>query len=60
MEVAALMGSVIKGGMIPKMESCLVAIEKGAGDARIINGTKPGLLVDLVVEGSPIGTKISK
>lgn len=59
-EVAALMGKVIKGGMIPKIDSCLIAIANGAVEARIINGTKPDLLVDLVVRGSQVGTKISK
>ncbi len=31
----------IKGGMIPKIEACTTALEKGAKAARIINGTKP-------------------
>lgn len=59
-EVSAMMGSVISGGMIPKIESCLIAIEKGASEARIINGTKPGLLVELMEGNRQIGTKISK
>lgn len=32
---------IIAGGMIPKVESCEIALKKGAHTARIINGTKP-------------------
>ena len=32
---------VIAGGMIPKTEACVTALDKGARAARIINGTKP-------------------
>ena len=48
---------VIKGGMIPKMESCKVALEKGAGKARIINGTKPPQIV-AATKNETIGTLI--
>lgn len=53
-----LMGSVIKGGMIPKLESCQVALDQGAKTARIINGTKPDSIHDAVVSDKIIGTKI--
>ena len=33
--------NIIKGGMIPKIDSCEIAIIKGAKLARIINGTLP-------------------
>lgn len=33
--------NIIKGGMIPKMDSCEIAINKGTKLARIINGTVP-------------------
>ncbi len=36
---------VIQGGMIPKMESCRIALQNGAKKARIINGTKPAQIV---------------
>lgn len=48
---------VIQGGMIPKMESCKVALEKGAGKARIINGTKPPQIV-AATKNETIGTLI--
>jgi acetylglutamate kinase len=50
---------IIQGGMIPKMESCEVALLKGAKAARIINGTMPEQLLELI-ENDSIGTKIIK
>jgi acetylglutamate kinase len=57
-ELEALMGSVIKGGMIPKLESCQLALKKGAATARIINGTKPDSIHDAVIAEKITGTKI--
>jgi len=51
------MGSVIKGGMIPKLESCRIALEGGAREARIINGMKPAQLLTAAA-GDECGTKI--
>ena len=48
---------VIKGGMLPKMESCLTAVKNGAVQARIINGTKPDQIQQLAEETKP-GTSI--
>jgi acetylglutamate kinase len=56
-EVRAGMGTLVRGGMIPKLESCLEALEGGAGSARIINGMKPEQLA-ACVRGEPIGTRI--
>ena len=50
---------VIKSGMIPKVESCEIAINKGAALARIINGTKPEQILTVVDEHTP-GTVIKK
>ena len=50
---------IIKSGMIPKVESCEIAINKGAGLARIINGTKPEQILTVVDEHTP-GTVIKK
>lgn len=47
----------IKGGMIPKIEACLTALQTGAKSARIINGKKPGQLHDLMNE-MQTGTQI--
>ncbi|MBR9979004.1 MAG: acetylglutamate kinase [Bacteroidetes bacterium] len=56
-EVREDRASIISGGMIPKLESCLLALEKGAKCARIINGTEPDQLVEAVSE-KQCGTKI--
>lgn len=49
----------IQGGMIPKIDSCKIALEKGAKLARIINGTVPEQIVSLF-DNNEIGTVISK
>lgn len=59
-EVSALLDDgVIAGGMIPKIESCEIAINKGARSARIINGTKPAQIENLL-GGQQAGTLITK
>jgi acetylglutamate kinase len=57
-EVKKLFGNSIKGGMIPKIESCLLALEKGAEEASIINGTKPELLIQKLINHHHVGTTI--
>lgn len=48
---------VIQGGMIPKVESCQIALQKGAQQARIINGTKPEQIAQLS-QNTEVGTLI--
>ena len=43
----------IAGGMIPKVDSCIEALEKGARKAVIMNGTKPELIIDLFKGQNP-------
>ncbi|MCB0595037.1 MAG: acetylglutamate kinase [Lewinellaceae bacterium] len=57
-ELKPLLGSVIKGGMIPKMESCELALRQGARSACIINGTKPESIFEAVNTEKTIGTEI--
>jgi len=53
-EVPPLMGSVIQGGMIPKVEAALIALRSGIPSARILNGKMPErLLLALLGEGAP-------
>lgn len=47
----------VQGGMIPKLESCEIALSKGALSASIINGTKPAQIAEAVDKG-PVGTVI--
>ena len=48
--------TVIAGGMIPKIEACLRALERGAV-SQIIDGRRPGALSESM-NGKPIGTRI--
>ncbi|REE00108.1 N-acetylglutamate kinase [Marinoscillum furvescens DSM 4134] len=59
-ELQPLFQKVIVGGMIPKIESCQIAIDNGAQSARIVNGTRLKTLTDAILEHKPIGTIISK
>lgn len=51
--------NIIQGGMIPKMESCAIALDGGAKKAVVLNGTKPDQLTDLLLDNKPIGTTIT-
>ena len=57
-EIPNLSREVIQGGMIPKLESCRVALEGGARMACIINGTKPESIVDAATRDHFAGTLI--
>lgn len=50
---------VIQGGMIPKIESCEIALKNGAESTRIINGTAPEQITDLF-KNKLTGTLIRK
>jgi len=50
---------IIYGGMIPKIDACTTALEEGAREARILNGTKPTDIERILDEGK-IGTVIQK
>lgn len=50
---------VITGGMIPKVENALAAIEAGVKSVHIINGLKPGSLLEEVFTESGAGTMFS-
>lgn len=57
-EARNLFGSVIQGGMIPKIEACLIALEKGVNSSHIINGTKKELLLRILLTDEKLGTEI--
>ena len=48
---------VISGGMLPKIDGCVQAIESGVKSVHIIDGRTPHSLISLV-EGTPMGTTI--
>jgi acetylglutamate kinase len=59
-EIKKQMGSVIVGGMIPKIESCLIALNGGVEKARIINGTETDILIKIFKNNEQKGTIIKK
>lgn len=48
----------IQGGMIPKLESCVIALNKGAKRAHIVNGMKSQVILDLLLMEKEAGTEI--
>lgn len=59
-EVNSQMGKIIQGGMIPKMESCIIALDNGVENSHIINGTKKHSLLELLLTNKNIGTTIKR
>ncbi|MCR4442694.1 MAG: acetylglutamate kinase [Peptococcaceae bacterium] len=58
-EIAGLIeGGVIRGGMIPKAESCLFALEKGVENVHIVDGRKPHSLLLEIFTREGIGTMV--
>lgn len=55
-----LYGSIIQGGMIPKIQSCELALKKGVKNALIINGTKPEQLLNFFEQNHKLGTTITQ
>lgn len=49
----------ITGGMLPKVKSCLSAIEKGVKRAHILNGTIPHPIILEIFTDSGIGTMVT-
>ncbi len=58
-DVKKEMGGIIKGGMIPKCDACIVAVESGVEKAEIANGTTRDILLKLI-SGEVKGTIIKK
>ncbi len=59
-ELSKHMGKSIEGGMIPKVESCQIALNKGVQSARIINGTVPHSLLNALLTKETVGTQITR
>ncbi len=51
-------GRIIRGGMIPKIESCLIALAGGVGEARIVNGMTEHSLLTALLTAERTGTTI--
>ena len=52
--------NIIKGGMIPKVETCLNAAKKSAKAAVILDGRVPKLLLKEIFTTKGVGTLIGK
>ena len=48
--------NVVAGGMVPKLEACLTALER-KGVAQILDGRKPHALLDSL-SGKAMGTRV--
>lgn len=51
-------GNTIRGGMIPKVESAIIALKEGVGSAHIINGTQSHSLLRELLTSDRSGTLI--
>jgi len=52
-------GQAIEGGMIPKVESCIIALEEGARSARILNGMKEHTILKALLTTETVGTLLT-
>jgi len=50
----------IKGGMIPKLETCLAAVEAGVAAAHILDGGVPQVLLLEIFTETGVGTKVHR
>ncbi len=53
-------GNLIQGGMIPKIESCIIALEEGVQSAHIINGMAEHSILKELLTKERAGTLIHK
>lgn len=58
-KVNEYLGNVIQGGMIPKIQSCVLALKEGVQKSIILNGTKPQQIADYAINGKKIGTTLT-
>src|SRR5690606_26952103 len=59
-QLSTYYGTVITGGMIPKIQSCEAAVASGVKRAVILNGTKPDQISGYILENKKIGTSLIK
>lgn len=59
-EVEDQIGQIVQGGMIPKVESCLIALKEGVPKAHIINGMKPHTIFEELLTSKRSGTLITQ
>ena len=57
---AFIRDGIIQGGMIPKVEACLAAIEGGAEKTHIIDGRLPHSIILEIFTSQGIGTQVTR
>jgi acetylglutamate kinase len=58
-ELRELLGSgAVDGGMIPKVRSCLEAVERGVGSAHVLDGSVPHALLLEILTDEGVGTMV--
>jgi acetylglutamate kinase len=56
----AISSGIVKGGMIPKLETCIHAVQHGVTSTHVIDGRIPhSLLLEIFTDGG-VGTKLSR
>ena len=50
---------IISGGMIPKVQACLHALDQGCQRALILDGRQPSSLRRYLLDGEPLGTVVT-
>ena len=59
-ELEALVADgTLRGGMIPKVESCIAAVRRGVGRAHILDGRVPHVLLLEIFTDAGIGTMVT-
>jgi acetylglutamate kinase len=51
---------IVEGGMIPKVQACMAALEKGALLARVVDGRRVHCIVESLRQGNTAGTAVVK
>lgn len=57
---ASITSGVITGGMVPKVQSCIAAIEAGAASAHMLDGRIPHVLLLELFTDAGIGTMVTR
>lgn len=57
-ELSELMETVARGGMLPKLESCRIALKQGAQNAHILDGTRAENISAALFSEQIVGTRI--
>jgi acetylglutamate kinase len=51
---------IVDGGMIPKVQACMSALENGAQLSRVVDGRRPHCIVEALMHGNVAGTAVVK